>query len=363
VFLSILLLLATFALLVPAARAQAEVDRTKLNAGSVDPEDAEESSAWEFGLRVRNLMAYDRFDKLEGIADSARASKARFLGGPWKLWVFYQALSRVRDRGSTPTEASWENYIARVNRWVAAKPDSITARLVLADVYGQYAWQARGQDRAVSAESRKVFEERSAKQLAVLNDAAKLSAKCPRYYETMQDLALAQGWDRARADKLLQEAMAFEPGYYPYYLRHAAYLLERWYGAPGEAMRFAGQISNQLGGLQGAFVYFQIATMAALSPKDIPRQDLPWEPLQGLSWKKLKQGYDATAQLYGASKHDMNVTAKMAVLAQDEEAAQRLFALIGNDYDLAVWGTKAAFDQATGALPSAAVEKPGKPAQ
>jgi hypothetical protein len=34
------------------------------------------------------------FDGLENMADSARSSKSRFPGGVWKLYEFYQAVSK-----------------------------------------------------------------------------------------------------------------------------------------------------------------------------------------------------------------------------------------------------------------------------
>ncbi len=77
----------------------------------------------------------------------------------------------------------------------------------------------------------------------------------------MQQLAIAQGWNRSQARQLLDQAVAFEPDYYHYYREHANYLLPKWYGEPGEAEAFAEEASNKVGGQEGKFVYFEIASL------------------------------------------------------------------------------------------------------
>jgi hypothetical protein len=64
-----------------------------------------------------------------------------------------------------------------------------------------------------------------------------------------------------------------------------------------------------------------------------------------MSWPRIKQGYEALAQLYGTSRLKRNRYASMAFAANDFGTAQKMFKEIGNDWEPAVWWTKAIFDK------------------
>src|ERR1041385_1857811 len=111
----------------------------------------------------------------------------------------------------------------RADPFIAAmdkkRPKSITPRVALAELYINYAWQARGQEYAdkVTDDNFRLFEERIAMAKATLDEAADLKEKCPQWYNSMQSVALGQAWSKAQAAKLFEEAIAFEPGYYYFY--------------------------------------------------------------------------------------------------------------------------------------------------
>src|SRR5205085_5345050 len=96
-----------------------------------------------FKAAIRDLFADQKFAELDCIADAARASKARFAGGRWKLNVLYWALSEPQGHA---TEEDWSAHLDTLNHWVSARPESVTARVALANAYSQYAWNARGSD-------------------------------------------------------------------------------------------------------------------------------------------------------------------------------------------------------------------------
>jgi len=160
---------------------------------------------------------------------------------------------------------------------------------------------------------------------------AKLKEKCPYWYQAMQGVALAQGWDKSQARKLFDAAAAFEPTYYHYYRLYANYLLPKWYGEPGESEAFAEEISDHVGGQQGKFIYFEIASLVAC------QCDSEDSHIENLSWPKIKEGYVTLGQLYGYSTLKMNRFARMAVAAHDKAAAQQIFTTLGNDWDRTVW--------------------------
>jgi len=170
---------------------------------------------------IQQLFEQKRFRELDCIADAERISKARFAGGRWKLNIFYWAL--VQPEGHA-TEQDWSTHLKMLNRWVSAKPSSVTARVALAGAYTNYAWEARGSDYTdtVTKSGWKLFAQRIDKAREILEEASTLKAKCPHWYVVMQRVALAESWGLAKATALLDQAVAFEPDYHYYYRAHAS---------------------------------------------------------------------------------------------------------------------------------------------
>jgi hypothetical protein len=291
------------------------------------------------------MMALVRkdYDALDKAAHEDRSPSARFAGGSWRVWGYYEGLE-MPPAGHSATDADWNAHIDALKAWVAARPESAGARIALAAAYDSFGYQARGTGYAssVSREGWKLYNERLDMAALTLVDAAKLKEKSPYWYSLMFDVALAQGWSKSQAKELLDAAIAFEPSYYHAYRQYANFVLPKWYGERGEAQAFAEQVSTRIGGKQGDFVYFEIATTVACgcdSPVDSAE-------LQGLSWPRVKNGYAAMGQLYGYSSLKTNRFAYLAVLEHDKPAAQAAFATIGDDWDQHAWPGQNYFVQA-----------------
>ena len=174
----------------------------------------------------------------------------------------------------------------------------------------------------------------------MLIKAAQLKEKDPFWFEAMQTVALAQGWDEAQARELLDQAVASEPGYYHYYREHANFLLPKWYGQEGEVATFAEEVSNRVGGQEGLFLYFEIASVGVCQCQDDKAS------LSNLSWPKIKQGYVALEKLYGLTNLNNNRFAYMAYSADDKAAAQLALSRIGENIDPSVWRNRMTFQAA-----------------
>jgi len=304
------------------------------------PSDAEEQEA-EYKGRIAAALVERNYDVLEQSANDARLRKSRFTGGVWKLYSFYEAVSYpITEEHSS--DSDWNLHISTLKAWAAARPESATARIALAETYINYGDRARGTGYAntVSEEGWRLDAERTALAASSLAEAARLKQKCPYWYEVMQHVALAQGWDKSQEKELFEQAIAFEPGFYHFYREHANYLLPKWYGEVGEAGTFADQISNRIGGDEGKFIYFEIASLVRCQcEEDDPNSD-------NLSWPRIKEGYAALGRLYGYSNLKNNRFAHMAVGADDRNAAQQAFGKIGDDWDHTVWGSSQSFQRA-----------------
>jgi len=290
---------------------------------------------------IGELIAQGDFAALEKEAQKVREDKSRLSGGIWKISAFYDGVS-VPPGVSEASASDWAAHIATVKKWVAAYPESATARIALASTYDHFGSAARGGGYAntVTDEGWKLLAENTALAKSTLLDAARLKEKCPYWYEIMQSVALTEGWDKQQARELLDQAAAFEPTYHHYYRRYGIYLLPKWEGQEGETQAFAEEISKRLGSPQGDIAYFEIASLVAC------QCDKERDSLDGLSWPRVKHGYEELSRLYGMSYMKVNRFAYMCFVANDKKAAKHAFEVVGDDWHPSVWHSEDDFKSA-----------------
>ena len=298
-------------------------------------------TALEYQSPIKQYFIQGNYDQLEKTIKEAREGKGRVVGGSWKVLEFYFAI-HATFLGQNADESDWKMNFDALNKWIAAKPESAAARISLAQAYSGYAWKARGGGYAntVTDKGWELFRERYAMASATLAEAARLKEKCPYWYEEMQTVALAQGWDKSQTRELMEQAISFEPDYYHFYREHANSLQTKWNGDEGELESFAEEVSNRVGGEKGDILYFEITSLKAC------QCDAEKDAMQNMSWPRIKRGYAELEQTYGVSSLKRNRFASMAVKARDKEAARTEFAIIGSEWDKDVWRNDAEFESA-----------------
>jgi hypothetical protein len=289
-----------------------------------------------FTAAIQQLFVQEKFAELDCLANAARSSKSRFASGGWRLNVFYLAIAEPQGHA---TEEDWGAHLETLNRWVSKKPESITARVALADGYTSYAWNARGSGYSdtVTQSGWKLFSQRIDKAKKILEDASRLQTKCPHWFDVMQTVALAESWDLTRATQLLDQAVAFEPDYQYYYRNYANYLGPHWNGEEGDAEKFAEQAADRVGGVKGDVLYFQIATQLICHCSAEPNLKL-------LSWPRIQKGVGELEKQNGASLINLNLLAYMAVKENDSIIAHNAFLRIGDNWHKDIWRTEQYFD-------------------
>ena len=287
--------------------------------------------------QTRVLLLREQFAELDKIAAEARSTKARFPGGGWKLSRFFEAL-KSGNGGSIQSDADWQNHLALMQRWVTARPQSITARVALADAYIDYAWAARGHgySNTVTDQAWQMFDERAKNALKILEDSASLTPKCPHWFLLMQRVAQALGADHEQERAIFEKAVAFEPLYFGYYQLYAITLLPKWGGEPGETEAFAEQTYRHIGGKQGAYIYFEIASNLCGSCGEFAAE--------GYSWPKLQEGFAALEEMYGLTPLKLNRFAFLAAAYGDKAVAAKAFARVGPNWDAHIWGSRSRFE-------------------
>jgi len=294
-----------------------------------------------YQAHIAAMLAKGDFAQLEKEAQQVRANKSRLKGGVWKLYAFYDVVNSP-SASSDASDSDWEAHISGVKKWVAAYPNSATARIALASSYLDYGWAARGSgySNTVSGSGWNLLRQRTELAKSTLLDAARLKEKCPYWYESMQAVARIEGWPKEDARAVFDEAIAFEPAYYHFYREYATFLLPKWYGKEGEIQAFAEEVSKRLGDPDGSFIYFEIASMLAC------QCDGEMDSLARMSWPRVKKGYNDLQRLYGTSNLKMNRLAYMSVLSGDKISARDTFNLLGDSWNEDVWPSAEHFETA-----------------
>jgi hypothetical protein len=290
----------------------------------------------EYADAIAQLLKRERFAEIDCLADSARATKAQFSGGYWKLHNIYKGLESPRP--GHPTQEDWHRHFVLIRRWAERNPRSITARVALAESYTDYAWDARGEgfSDSVSDSGWKLFRVRSEKAKEVLDRAAALRTKCPEWFLAMQDVGQALGWNLPKLTELFQQAANFAPDYSYYYRVYAVQLLPKWSGEEGDAARFAEAAANKVGGDNGDILYYQIASEAVCGCHD---RDSTY-----FSWPRVQKGYAALEAKYGLSLLTLNHFAALASDFKDWVAAKAAFQRIGDNWAEEVWRDEQSFE-------------------
>src|ERR1051326_827031 len=208
---------------------------------------------------VRLMLEQERFRVLDDVAAGERTNKTRFAGGEWKLWMFYNAISSPAGKGRPVPD--WNGYRDRLSRWVGQQPESVTARVAMAQAELLYGWELRGPGElgTIPQDRFDRFMVQVREGGTILNGASELQVKCPEWYDVILHLARAKGWELQDMNTLLERAVAFEPGYFYVYLQQALTLTAKWRGREGDVEKFAEEQANRVGGKAGDILYWQIA--------------------------------------------------------------------------------------------------------
>jgi hypothetical protein len=113
------------------------VTNTRVHAESYGPNELTEI--------VTKAYKAEDFPALDKLATKLRTEKSRTPSGLWNLSVFYSNLNfAIAENDEKNTEAQWATIEGKLNRWVAAFPQSATAPIALAKAQALHAWALRG---------------------------------------------------------------------------------------------------------------------------------------------------------------------------------------------------------------------------
>jgi hypothetical protein len=262
-----------------------------------------------------------------------RTEKSRFSSSDWKLFNFYRAITypAIEKQGKA-TESEWQKHLGSMKKWVNQSPGSITARVALASALMDYAAvkERQGNQTELTEEEKQLYQERVSEVEQILNEAGKISERCPHWYYLMLDIAYAKGWDIERYDQIFNEAIKFEQLYEQLYIRKIYYLKK--IAPKGAVEKFADEIYAKLGGKEGQRMYYVITAVQALTYGiDVFDQT-------ELSWDKVVEGYNASNELFGECTTRLNYFCYLATAAHDINTVRKTMKRIGPNVDTRIWG-------------------------
>ncbi len=288
--------------------------------------------------KVQSLLTGKDYDSLDKLADELRRSKATYVDGYWKLWAFYEGF----PPGKKAPDEQWAVRLGAIREWAKQKPDSVTARVALAETLTGYAWKARGGGYVdtVTDTGWKLFEERLAESRRVLDGAYKLKTVCPHSFAVAQRIALGEGWPRETYEKLFAAAIQCEPTYGSYYFRKVLHLMPRWHGQQGDWEKAAEESANRIGGDDGDIWYARIGWFVHDLGfyEDIFRET-------NLNGNRVKRGYDLMLKRYPQSLTVAAQLGRLAVVNRDPHTAGAMLERLGGKVDLEIWSSLEWFKQ------------------
>jgi parallel beta-helix repeat protein len=291
-------------------------------------------------LTLRQELLSRQFDELEETANNLRTEKRMFSTGTVQLEYFYSSLSFVSPQQEQLTA---DKAIEIVNDWIRVKPDSVTPRIVLANIYTNSAWQARGGGwgRDVSPDSWKVFRENLQKAWEVLTETEKLNQWDPELYKTFIRVGMGLGKSDTIMNRLVEKGIAIDKEYYPIYNQRALSLMPRWGGNQGQLAAFAQRAADLNGGDGGEIMYARMVAYVLhyfLSASGESFDEIGFSP------ELAKRGHMKILAKYPRATFYLNSYCLLACFCLDKDTAKTLFDRIGDDWDRDVWRKEVHFN-------------------
>ena len=296
---------------------------------------------------VERMLMDGRTDELDAIADGYRASRVRVRGGSWALAQFYDWVTPFAGAGcgcapdiSTVAFDDKRKAIslARAQAPFAdgahcARRTLEFARLELRGVRSTQETaeaQWRGFNDAMA---------RAREALAPVDETAD-----PMVTFLRMNMVAVGDLPRERLLSLYARARATFPTFAGYETQVYYYLLERWYGRPGEAAAFAASLLADPGGDQGKIDYLWVAARAVTAstgPDDVIR----WS---GINYKALIDAAGAQQRAVGLSNADWNVLLFYSVGVRDKKGAKFELEHIAGNWNREIFRTQALIDWVEG---------------
>ncbi len=230
---------------------------------------------------ARSLIEKRDYAGLEKLANSIRLKQLVDSSGYLRIHHLYDACGL-----DNLSEDETEKRISNVRLWVQKYPQSPTARIALATILIDYAWQARGTgySNTVSREGWKLFEQRLKDAWAQLESVKKRPAD---WYRWALKVGLGQSWSNERYDQVYNECRKRFPKLDEVIWARANRLLPKWHGKLGDSEALLNAELRKRSGADADVFYAQ----TVLFMTDISN-------LESFDWQRMRRGFEEIIRRY-----------------------------------------------------------------
>jgi len=253
-----------------------------------------------------------------------------------ELSAFYSVFA-IKD---TESERHWLDWQTQLDGWSRAVPDSLSAKIVMANWYVEYAWKARGNGFAntVTMEGWQLMGERLRQAASILRSVPEEKIDDPEYYRLFLSIARGQGWKRAEMERCFEKGTALAREFFPLYESASCYLQARWYGQPIDCSRFAAEVAAKMPGDKGEVLY------SLLARSEAPVYGEDYFTKSPVDYDRIKNAFLAEEQRNGPTKRAaQDALCYLAAMKGDKETATRLFLELGDAACEEAFGGRDAF--------------------
>lgn len=267
---------------------------------------------------VRQMLLDCEFDKLDSIIAAAIKEETRNDEGAWHLTLFYHCLGcRFAHRSAE----NRQRFISAAEKWMTHSPRSQTPAAVLANVYVDIGWTARGGGLAhtVTEEGWKVFRENLGKGLVLLEKEEAREVKDPEFYRTMLTIARGLSRDNDWTKNVFEKGLSLKKNYHRLHRAMAEYLLPKWHGSSLEVTQFASSTIQSEPEDQSHILYAYI--VGGIWRGESAQGFMS----HGFDYKSIKRGFEQLLTMYPESALNANRLCVFACMYKDKETAAKLF--------------------------------------
>ncbi len=282
----------------------------------------------------------ENFAEIEHFADEVRTKNLRTSSGLWVIGLVYGGIDSIANYREVKDDAGWDRLEGRAQRWIAAYPASVTAKIAYAWILENRAWFYRGGGYAntVSEKQFDAFHQQIEEAKKYDEATRDIAAIDPNWYlRYLATLRLQKGGKEEEFERTFEEATKAFPDYYPNYFEAVTYYLPKWHGDAYEVERFARRVMKSRDKRTGQMLYARIYWYASQSQfknaiflASVAR------------WNDMRDGFKAIVADY-PDQWNINNYAKFACLVGDERTTREAFGLMKGDPIESAWPSTAQY--------------------
>jgi ankyrin repeat protein len=296
----------------------------------------------QFINKINTLFTNEKFDDLENIVSEIRQKRSTYFEGSFLIDDFYNGINVLGPSKDLLGEIIKTRIL--LQKWIALKPDTMTAKIALADNYSAEAWEYRGGGYAntVSQEGQLHFIELSQKAWETAEDLYLKNNDLDEFsYAALISLGLSSNQSKDKLYTFLLKSIERNSLYYPAIQEITRIQLPKWGGSEQLVEKFANDLYERNIDGWGAYHYFLVANYVwnNYGEKILINYSFDWNIAKGGVWK--------FCETFPGNLTHIHHLAAMACLYDDRESARKAFDIIGNNWEEGskVWGSNSVLEK------------------